>query len=478
MTPSLHASLGFEGEHRRHSYPNLSNPSPLASCERDDAAQTLRKHQSGKLDQLTHILPEKVTDIAHNITIPPNERFSTPCLRGHYYPPREGTPLNAMVVIVPGTGQNTQTYARQAYSLSQHQPEGIGVVVCNKMGHGESEGFRGVFHEKEQVVGNVLLYLDAAREIADKTLAKNVPIQVLSSSSIPQNGSRSTLSQTLPSRTTTSQVIPLLIYGHSLGGMLAAYVLAEQGEALSQQWSQVHGVLHNPWLKLQDTKQPQPWQESVMDALVQFSQDAVICRSGSVWSTLYANLLASHTVPNEHSMIGVTAFKLAQNMGQALAQCTERIKHNITVVLSNEDDVVNPDFTESAFHRTPNAKIYRWHETVKADHNQNITPMGASAITDLVKGLLFNREKTPFMLEQRSRNAIPQSNDLPSNATKITKFVAPKGGLNDTSIATKHFVKPDNIWSLGMQFGKLLSFGLLVFTLTAVTEKIAKDLFS
>jgi alpha-beta hydrolase superfamily lysophospholipase len=333
---------------------------------------------------------------AKKITIPPHAHYGTPCLRGHYYPPAWGLPLRAMVVIVPGTGQSAKTYAGQAYHLSQHRPEGIGVVVCNKMGHGDSDGTRGVFHDKEQIIGNVALYVDKAREIADETLSN-------------QTVSRHTthVSNTVKS----AKDIPLLIYGQSLGGMLAAYTLAERSERISEQWSDIHALLHNPWLKLQERCQPQPWQEMIMAGLAQLNRDSVICRSGSLWSTLYANFLAAHHMPQEHSLIGIVAFNLAQHLGQALCERAEHIRQNIAIVLSDNDEVVNPDHTEAAFLKNVNARIFRWHNKTLADHNQNITPLGALMLTEMVKNMLFKQPKTPFLLEPSFRQASSQETE-------------------------------------------------------------------
>ena len=188
--------------------------------------------------------------------------------------------------------------------------------------------------------------------------------------------------------------------------MLTAYALSEQGEALSQQWSDVYGLLHNPWLKLHDGRKPLPWQQSIMEGLLQFSQDAVVCRSGSVWSTLYANLLASHNVPEEHSMIGVVALKLAQNMGQALSEKAAHIRENITVVLSRDDDLVNPDFTAQAFINNANTRIFRWHHTAKADHNQSITPVGSLVMTKVAKGILFDKKANTFLLQEAGNSGV------------------------------------------------------------------------
>lgn len=371
--------------HRRHSCPDMSLLPENASSERSSRLPALKRENSDTKLLIHDFVPvpaEDAVQVAKSITIPPNANFGTPCLRGHYYPPSLGAPLKAMVVIVPGTGQNANTYAAQAFHLSRHAPEGIGVVVCNKMGHGESEGFRGVFHEQAQVVGNVELFLEKARTLANATLAEQI----------------GTPHTQQPSQ--SSKNIPLLVYGQSLGGMLTAYALSEQGEALSQQWSDVYGLLHNPWLKLHDGRKPLPWQQSIMEGLLQFSQDAVVCRSGSVWSTLYANLLASHNVPEEHSMIGVVALKLAQNMGQALSEKAAHIRENITVVLSRDDDLVNPDFTAQAFINNANTRIFRWHHTAKADHNQNITPVGALVMTDVAKGILFDKKANTFLLQE------------------------------------------------------------------------------
>lgn len=397
MTPTL----------RRHSCPcftSLGITKTRASTEMSTARGNLKPSASDtRLNShlWSEVVPLSADDALHAarvFTIPANSEYGTPCLRGHYYPPACGTELKAMAVIVPGTGQSARTYAAQAYQISHNQPEGIGVMVCNKMGHGESDGWRGVFHDKTQIVGNVALYLDKAYEIARSTL-KHEPLSV----NAPLLARGESAHASAIGEATVPEKIPLLVYGQSLGGLLVAQALQEQGDELDERWSAVHGLLHNPWLKLREHRQPAAWQQVIMNGLGQLSLDSVVCRSGSLWSTFYANFLASNHFPHEHSLIGVVALQIAERMGETLSEQAHGLSQKLTIVLSNDDELVNPDETEAAFLANTNARIFRWHNSTAADHNQNITPIGALAMTQLTKDLLLQQERTHFLLNGKTQ---------------------------------------------------------------------------
>jgi len=334
-----------------------------------DSTQVIPKSYS--TTQLSRPLhrAEELHKASREIFIPRCDLHNVPDLRGVYHPPYNSYTLNAMVVIIPGTGQTSDSYTQQALSINQIASQSVGVLIANKMGHGKSDGFRGVFHHEEQIIENIKLFIAAAKKIANQIGPNH------------------------------SQNIPILIYGQSLGGLLCAYALKELDKELQSSWKSVHGLFHNPWIELQNFKQPSELQESFMSLLEWLNKDAVVCRSGSIISTLYANLIGDGKTQDEHNLIGITAFRIAQTMGKNLHEYLNQIHAQLCIILSSQDELVDPEITLNLFKGHKNTRIFHWQDT-NANHNHNLTTSGIIAMTRFIQSILSDKNKEHFLLKE------------------------------------------------------------------------------
>lgn len=114
------------------------------------------------------------------------------CLQGYAWVPADGTPLRAAVVVVHGLGDHARRYAALAQALNA---QGVAVLAQDHRGHAGSGGARQRIDSVEQAAGDVELALGEA--------ARRWP------------------------------GVPLVLHGHSFGGLVATHVAATAARPLA-----------------------------------------------------------------------------------------------------------------------------------------------------------------------------------------------------------------------------------------------------
>jgi acylglycerol lipase len=114
------------------------------------------------------------------------------CLQGYAWAPPEGTPVRAAVVVVHGLGDHARRYAGLAQALNA---QGVAVLAQDHRGHAGSGGARQRIDSVEQAAGDVQLALQQA--------ARRWP------------------------------GVPLVLHGHSFGGLVVTHVAAAAAQPLA-----------------------------------------------------------------------------------------------------------------------------------------------------------------------------------------------------------------------------------------------------
>lgn len=114
------------------------------------------------------------------------------CLQGYTWAPAEGTPVRAAVVVVHGLGDHARRYAALAQALNA---QGVAVLAQDQRGHAGSGGARQRIDSVEQAAGDA--------EHALQEAARRWP------------------------------GAPLVLHGHSFGGLVATHVAATTAQSLA-----------------------------------------------------------------------------------------------------------------------------------------------------------------------------------------------------------------------------------------------------
>ena len=114
------------------------------------------------------------------------------CLQGYAWRPAEGTPVRAALVVVHGLGDHARRYAALAQALNV---QGVAVLAQDHRGHAGSGGARQRIDSVEQAAGDV--------ERALQEAARRWP------------------------------GVPLLLHGHSFGGLVVTHVAAMTEQPLA-----------------------------------------------------------------------------------------------------------------------------------------------------------------------------------------------------------------------------------------------------
>lgn len=114
------------------------------------------------------------------------------CLQGYAWAPPEGTPVRAALVVVHGLGDHARRYAALAQTLNA---QGVAVLAQDHRGHAGSGGARQRIDSVAQTAGDVELALQEA--------ARRWP------------------------------GVPLVLHGHSFGGLVATHVAATATQPLA-----------------------------------------------------------------------------------------------------------------------------------------------------------------------------------------------------------------------------------------------------
>ena len=114
------------------------------------------------------------------------------CLQGYVWAPTEGMPVKAVLVVVHGLGDHARRYVSLAQALNA---QGVAVLAQDHRGHAGSGGARQRIDSVEQAVGDV--------ERALQEAARRWP------------------------------GVPLLLHGHSFGGLVATHVAATAAQPLA-----------------------------------------------------------------------------------------------------------------------------------------------------------------------------------------------------------------------------------------------------
>lgn len=262
------------------------------------------------------------------------------CLQGYVWAP--AGPARAALVVVHGLGDHARRYDALAGSLNA---AGIAVVAQDHRGHGGSGGGRQRLDSVEQLVDDVGVALKEARA-------------------------------RFPG-------LPIVLHGHSMGGMVAAQVLARSDHGLAG------GVISSAALKLPvGASEGQVWVVSAISAVapnqgLEALEGSKIVRQSAAREALAADPLISREK--------LPARTLATLLGGALDIGTRMaaIKVPILILHGQADPVTDPAGSRLLQEQAGSAvKILR--EYSAAQHDLLHEPEGAEVareVTDFVSGL-------------------------------------------------------------------------------------------
>ncbi|OHX68330.1 alpha/beta hydrolase [Flammeovirga pacifica] len=134
---------------------------------------------------------------------------------GKCWLPKKDTEIKGVLCLVHGFGEHIQRYHHVAEFFTN---QGFGFIAYDQRGHGKTSGKRGVVPSYEDVLENVTEFLSLVKE--------------------------------------KFQDIPLILYGHSMGGNIAMTYILNYPDAPIK-----GAIITSPWLRL--AKSPPQWQENI-----------------------------------------------------------------------------------------------------------------------------------------------------------------------------------------------------------------------
>lgn len=240
-------------------------------------------------------------------------------LHGIYRPVKEA---KAAVILVHGLGEHTGRYSHLAEFFNKNSYSFIGLDLP---GHGRSPGKRG--------------------HISSFSLCNNIIDAMLAR----LRNERSDL--------------PVIIYGHSLGGAIALNYLLT-ADSINK------AVISSPWLKL--SNEP-PGLKVLLASIVQFILPSFVQPSGLKPEDFTSDpgmLEDYYSDPLNHTMISARLYLSAAKNAEALLECRDRMPVPVLIIHGAKDRISSVEGSEVFAVNNSRAELKIWAEGRHELHNE------------------------------------------------------------------------------------------------------------
>ena len=231
-------------------------------------------------------------------------------LHWRYWAPANGVEVKGIILMIHGLGEHTARYEGTAAFFNQ---QGYGIYMCESQGHGSSEGIRKYAEDFEELIDNQQQFLKQVVQPAVKS---------------------------------QFQGVPLFLFGHSMGGLLAVHLSSRVPESFK-------GVIISGACIKVDPKAAPLWLIPVLGLLSAFLPKVVLAKVDVDKVSRNKQVVDFYSQDPIVPQVGIRA-RFGYGMLQAMlkvASLAPTYKNPILVMHSSQDALTMPEGSKEFYEK-------------------------------------------------------------------------------------------------------------------------------